>query len=103
MSIDPYTKLDASDIPTVYKPNWDKIKSAKNEEPFMEASVNLAVSTGQISLTIASLKPQQPFDRNQAILMGLLVRLSKLLRRLLRDITDREIYGQLDIVRQILE
>lgn len=103
MSTDPYIEIDESELPEVYKPNWEKIENATDVEPFLEASVNLAVSTGQISFMITSLKPEQPFDRNQAILMGLLVRLSKLLKRLLRDISDREIYGQLDTVRQILE
>lgn len=98
-----YTELADNDIPKPYQPDWKALETATGESPFMEAAFNLAKECGILSVIIANLKPASPPNFHRAVEMGMAVRLSKLMKMLVRDISNNEPYQQLGISRQMLE
>jgi hypothetical protein len=75
-----YTEISDDDWPEPYVPDWDKLSSASTESPFMEASFYLLREALHWMAIVAGLRPRSPLDRNRAIVRGLIVRLTKLLR-----------------------
>jgi hypothetical protein len=69
----------------------------------MEAAFYLARQCTHLAAIVSCLKPIRPLVRNPAILTGLAVRLSKLMKILIRDLSNREPYQQLGISRQVIE
>ena len=98
-----YTQLTEEYLPENYEPEWGKLASATTESPFMEASFNLAHQCGHLTIIITSLKPTKPLVRNEAILLGITVRLMKLMKILIRDLSNNECYQQLSISREMIE
>jgi Family of unknown function (DUF5677) len=98
-----YVELPAGELLDPYQPDWLVLEGATAEAPFLEAGFYLLRELSQLVAVIASLQPEPPLDRNRAILRGLLVRLTKLLRLTLRELMAKECFQQLNVQRSILE
>lgn len=82
---------------------WNEIEDAKTEEIFMEAAFELLKYTGILTTAIAGVKPVDGKNRNSAILNGLVVKIAKSIKVMVRDLSNQEIFQHLSISRQILE
>lgn len=69
----------------------------------MEASFYLLREASQWMCIISGIQPATPLDRNRAIIRGLVVRITKLMRLSLRELKDQESFQQLSISRELLE
>lgn len=65
-------------FPEKYEPNWDELKTPKNEDQFGEAAFELLKEAGVYSTLVAALIPHTPLQRNDAILGAFVVKASKL-------------------------
>jgi len=102
----PYMTDTASthdDLLEPYQPDWSVLETTNREGPFNEAGFYLLRELAQITIVIASLYPSVPLDRNRAILRGLVMRLAKLLRLTIRELSKKETFQLLSIQRAILE
>lgn len=90
-------------LPESYEPNWELLENADNEESFSEAAFYLLQECGSVCAVIASLQTSETLTRNQAIINGLAVRLSKLTKVIIRDLSNRSTFQQLSFSRQIFE
>lgn len=98
------TGLLSDDLfPKIYNPNWTALENASNEEPFTEAAFYLLRECAQTCTILAMVQTSNPLTRNQAINMGLAVRLSKLAKAIVRDLSNQECFQQLSLSRQLLE
>jgi hypothetical protein len=98
-----YTELAADDLLEPYHPDWNKLEATSSEAPFLETGFYLLRELAQLVTVIASLRPEVPLDRNRAIIRGLLMRLAKLLRLMVRELAADECFQQLSVVRAVLE
>lgn len=98
-----YTELAHDDLLEPYQPDWPVLEVSDSEEPFNEAGFYLLRELAQVVTLIASLHPSVPLDRNRAILRGQLMRLAKLLRLTVRELSQRETFQLLSVQRSILE
>lgn len=100
-----YVAMDEEDVlPKPYEPDWEKLKSATSESPFSEASFYLLREAAQLVAAIAGLKPRVPItDINDAVLLGLVVKIAKVTKGILRDVSNGEIEHQLSMFRELLE
>jgi hypothetical protein len=98
-----YVELDHSELPEAYQPDWAALNAASSEAPFLEAGFYLLRELAQFAAVIASLQPVNPLDRNRAIIRGLLMRVTKLLRLTLRELAAKESFQMLSVQRAILE
>jgi Family of unknown function (DUF5677) len=98
-----YVELPYDQLPEPYAPAWEDLKKSSSEAPFMEASFYLLREGTQWVGIIASLQPLAPLERNQAIVRGLLVRLTKLMRLTIRELVSKETFQQLSISRDAIE
>lgn len=98
-------KLPLTDdlFPEIYLPDWDALQIATKEEPFTEAAFYLLRECAQTCTILAVTQSDIPLTRNKAIDMGLAVRLSKLGKAIVRDLSNQECFQQLSLSRQILE
>ena len=92
-----------SDLPEPYEPKWPELEKATSDEPFAQAFGSLLFEGGKLLEIVANLKPNDTTDRNQAVLMGHLVRMTKIIRVILRDLANRDVEQQLSISREFLE
>ena len=90
-------------LPPSFMPDWTALQSARNEDPFMHAAVELLKESGTIALLAAGIIPSEPHQRDAAVRCGLLVRLGKLVRLVLVDTCDAGGGQQLGLSRQMLE
>lgn len=91
-------------LPKPYEPDWKKLKSATSESQFSEASFYLLREAAQLVAAIAGLKPRVPIkERNDAILLGLIVKAAKVTKGILRDASDGEVEQQLSMFREFIE
>ncbi|MDO8335576.1 MAG: DUF5677 domain-containing protein [Candidatus Saccharibacteria bacterium] len=91
-------------LPERFQPDSGALEKATSEGVFVEAAFYLAQECGVLSVIISNLKPRLPATNlSQTIDMAMIVRLSKLMKLLIRDISNNETYGQLSISRQMLE
>jgi Family of unknown function (DUF5677) len=86
-----------------YVPDWEKLESAEQESPFLEAGFYLLREATQLVIVTASLVPERPRDRNAAIVQGTMMRCAKLLRLLVRELAAEETFQQLGVLRSLLE
>lgn len=98
-----YTALAQGDLLEPYKPKWEILESTSSEAPFLEAGFYLLRELAQLIVLIASLQPEVPLDRNRAVNRGLLMRLAKLLRLMVRELAAEECFQQLSVFRAVLE
>ncbi len=98
-----YVEIGDNDWPQPYAPDWDKLNASSAESPFMEASFYLLRETLHWMTILAGLKPSSPLDRNRAIIRGLIVRLTKLMRLTIRELSSQETFQQLSISRDAIE
>lgn len=100
-----YVAVDDKDIfPEQYQPNWTALKSATSESQFSEASFYLLREAAQLVAVIASMKPRAPITgRNEATLLGLVVKVTKVTKGILRDASDGEVEQQLSMSREFIE
>lgn len=98
-----YVEISDNDWPDCYGPEWEKLSSSNTESPFMEASFYLLREAMHWTAIISGLRPSSPFDRNRAIVRGLIVRLTKLMRLTVRELSSGEAFQQLSISRDIIE
>lgn len=96
-------ELTDDELPRVYEPDWEMLKTTSSEGPFMEASFYLLREASHWMVIISGLQPATPLDRNRAIIRGLLVRTTKLMRLTLRELKDQESFQQLSISRGLIE
>lgn len=98
--------LDVSSIP-VYEVDFEALELAKCEDEFLRISFELLREAGQLLSTIAGAVDEQHLDgftRNEAILVGHIVRMTKLIREAIADIAN--CHGgdqQSALVRQFLD
>lgn len=95
-----------SDWPEQYEVKFAELEAANSEEPFLEASFELLKEAAGLTIfaTGILLDENPGHDRNQAILVGHLVRMVKLMRSTIRAIVDD--HGgdqQMQITRQFLD
>jgi hypothetical protein len=98
-----YIELDHTELLDPYQPGWQGLEAATSEAPFLEGGFYLLRELAQFAAVIASLHPAEPFDRNRAIIRGLLMRTTKLLRLTLRELSAKETLEILSVQRAILE
>ncbi|MDQ3403091.1 MAG: DUF5677 domain-containing protein [Actinomycetota bacterium] len=98
-----WIKLDRASLPEPHEPLWHELESAKSEAPFMRDSFYLLQEACQWTIAVSCLHPADPTNRNQAILRGLTVRLSKLARLTVRELASKEVFQQLGLSRSVLE
>lgn len=98
-----YSELSHDELPERHEPAWDTLNGASSESPFMETSFYLLREATHWMGIISGLKPERPLDRNRAIIRGLVVRLTKLMRLTLRELKDGETFQQLSISRDAIE
>lgn len=98
--------LDLSVIPR-YEVDFESLASATSEEPFLHASFELLKEASSLLVTAAGTLDEQHtdgFTRNEAILVGHLIRMAKLMRSIIAGIAD--CHGgdqQMQLVRQFLD
>jgi hypothetical protein len=98
-----YIELDHNELLEPYRPDWPALEGATSEAPFLETGFYLLRELTQFVAVIASLRPAEPLDRNRAIIRGLLMRVTKLLRLTLRELSAKEAFQILSVQRGILE
>jgi hypothetical protein len=99
-----YVPVDDDIFPKPYNPDWEALKVATSESKFSEASFYLLSEAAQLVLVIASTKPHTPItNRNEAVLLGLVVKVAKLTKCILRDASEGEIEQQLSMMRELIE
>ncbi|MFI0411819.1 DUF5677 domain-containing protein [Actinomadura sp. 3N508] len=98
-----YTELPHEDLPQPYVPAWDELQAATAEAPFMEASFYLLKEALHWMMVISALRPPTSLDRNRAIIRGMIVRTTKLLRLTMRELNSRETFQQLSVTRDAVE
>jgi hypothetical protein len=98
-----YIELDQGHLLEEYQPDWQTLESSTSEAPFREAGFYLLRELAQFVAVVASLHPLVPLDRNRAIIRGLVVRLAKLLRLTVRELSSGECFQLLSIQRAVLE
>lgn len=98
--------LTAEDWPDAYQVEWDRLRSAATEEPFLQAAFELLRESSILLIIAASISTDAtPHNaRNDGIVLGHLVRMSKLTRASIRAIVNEDGGDQqMQIVRQFLE
>lgn len=90
-------------LPTPFEPDWKLLESSTNEEDFSEAAFELLKECSGVCAAIAGIQIKESIGRNQSICTGLAVRLTKLARTVIRDLSGRETFQQLAIARQVFE
>ncbi|WP_410613964.1 DUF5677 domain-containing protein [Amycolatopsis sp. lyj-109] len=98
-----YIEMSHESLPEAYSPDFEDLKTAESEAPFMEASFYMLREATHWMAILSSLKPASPLDRNRAIMRGLLVRLTKLMRLAVRELASQETFMQLSITRDTIE
>lgn len=86
-----------------YEPDWDNLSSATAEYPFLNASFYLLTDCATLVGVAASQKVTNPESLHNAILLGMTVKIAKLLSIVARDMSNNETYLSLTLARQILE
>lgn len=104
MAMDYAPVEDGDVLPKQYKPDWEALKSATSESQFSETAFYLLREGTQLLAAIAGMKPRIPItDRNEATLLGLVVKATKLTKGILRDASDGEVGQQLSMSRELIE
>jgi len=98
-----FIAVEDSVLPEPYELKWPELNKAASDEPFAQAFGSLLFEGGKLLEIVANLKPKDITDRNQAVLIGHLVRMTKLIRVVLRDLASRDVEQQLGISREFLE
>jgi hypothetical protein len=97
------TELTEDMFPEKYEPDWDKLSTSKSEAPHMEASFYLVRETAQWVTLVSSAHAAPTTERNLAVNRGMLVRLAKLVRLMVRELAAKEHFQQMSINRSVLE
>lgn len=87
----------------VHEPDWSSLSTAVDEDPFLDAGVELLKSAGSVTLVIVSIVPDKPHARDASIRCGLLVRASKLALALVRDACRDDGVMQIAFSRMLIE
>lgn len=98
-----YEDMNDNQLPVAYQPNFEELKEATSEAPYMEIAFYLLREATHWLTILAALKPPSPLKRNDAILRGLVVRVCKLLRLTLRELHSKETFQQLSVNRDAIE
>lgn len=104
--MDDLAPLDDDHWPDTYELDLDSMTGAASEEPFLRASFELLKeAAGLLALSFSvSPGPRPTRDRNGAVLVGHLVRMTKLMRSQIRAVVDD--HGgdqQMQLTRQFLD
>ncbi|MCG8914899.1 DUF5677 domain-containing protein [Actinokineospora sp. PR83] len=97
------TEFTEDMLPERYEPNWEKLTHSKSEAPHMEASFYLLRETAHWVSLVSSIHVAPITERNLAVNRGMLVRLAKLTRLLVRDLAAKESFQQMAVNRSVLE
>lgn len=89
-----------ADLPAPYVPD---LASLTSQDSFGNAAFELLRESTLLVVLLVHGIPSTPFQRNEAILRGLLKRLSLLGKSLLSDISHNSGYQQEPIIRQVIE
>jgi hypothetical protein len=99
--------LKDDDWPPEYEVQFEKLEEARSEEPFLRESFELLKEAASLTAMAAGITLSSDgsgHDRNNAVLVGHLVRMVKLMRTLIRMIVDD--HGgdqQMQLTRQFLD
>lgn len=97
-------RLIEAELPQEFDPDWTELDAATNEHPFMHAGVELLKEAGTVCLLASGIVPTAPpYQRDEAIRCGLLVRIGKLCRLMLADTCEVGGGQQLALSRQIFD
>lgn len=99
IGIDDLKKL----LPQPHIPDWTALESSNDEEDFSRSAFELLKECGMVCAAIAGIQIKGELERNQAICTGLAIRLTKLGKTIVRDLSNRETFQQLSIARQVFE
>lgn len=89
------------ELPDRYRPDWAVLETATNENPFMSAGVELLKEATGLCVIVAAVIPEQPYDRDQAIRCGILMRITRLAVAMLRDTCVGDGEQQMSLSRQL--
>src|SRR5688572_21451682 len=90
-------------LPERYEPPWHDLETASAESAFHKESFYLLREASTWLAIVASLTVNASSDRNLAIARGSLMRLTKLMRLMLRELTSEETFQQLAVARSVIE
>lgn len=98
--------LTEEEFPPVYEVDFDGLQQATSEESFLQASFELLKEAAGLTTLVSGVfgSEERGYSRNDAVLVGHLVRMIKLMRSLIR-ITADEHGGdqQMQLIRQFLD
>lgn len=83
--------------------DWAQLGKSNDEEDFSRAAFELLRECGGVVAAIAGIQIKGELDRNHAVCSGLAVRLMKLAKVVVRDLSNRDTFQQLSISRQVFE
>jgi hypothetical protein len=83
--------------------DWGQLSKSDDEEDYSRAAFELLQECGGVVAAIAGIQIKGELDRNHAICSGLAIRLMKLAKVIVRDLSNRDTFQQLSISRQIFE
>jgi len=100
-----YEPVDEEDVfPTPHVPDWKALEAATLESKFSEESFNLLKEATQLVTVVGSMQPRTPITNpNEATLLGLVVKIAKLTKVILRDASTGDIGQQLSVWREFIE
>lgn len=90
-------------LPSPHMPDWEHLESSNDEEDYSKTAFELLKECGMVCAAIAGIQIKEELGRNQATCTGLAVRLTKLGKTIVRDLSNRETFQQLSIARQVFE
>ena len=90
-------------LPEPHIPDWDILESSNDDEDFTKSAFGLLKECGMVCTAIAGIQIKGELERNRAICTGLAIRLTKLGKTIVRDLSNRETFQQLSIARQVFE
>lgn len=90
-------------LPEPHTPDWVHLETSEDEEDFSRSAFELLKECGMVCAGIAGIQIKEELGRNQAACTGLAIRLTKLGKTIVRDLSNRETFQQLSIARQVFE
>jgi Family of unknown function (DUF5677) len=89
--------------PEEYRPDWEALRSAKSENPFGEAALEIFKEMDILTMLAAGLMPSEPMSRDDGILCGLLVKACKLGKGIVIMTARLGADRQLALIRELIE
>lgn len=89
--------------PETLEPDSQRLQHSTNEDPFMQAGVELLKEAGILATIAAGIIPEEPRRRNEAILVGMMARIAKLSLAMVAVTTNLHGEMQVALFRPVAE